>query len=850
LNLSTVSDTRLDYRLNNSYQFTGDDDNSTILKHSFNQNHYFKPALSDSFLEIDGDETFIEKAIEYGWNGTGTIDNPIILDNITFSIIKATGSLIHIRNTRLHFIIQNYAFNGSDYNAHGWLYLYNVSNGNLFNNNISEFNYGFGSQYVTNLNIFQNNFSNNLRGISIEDGLDVKIRNNIFQDNIWDGMSFNKCNNSLIEQNSIKNNNENAIELYKGKNIQIINNSIENNLNNGVLSDRSLNLTINDNKFINNSIWLNNIEDLSTNYNPALEFYLHSIENNTINDYELLYFVNKNNLTIDPSDKVMKEIYLVNSTNIVLNGLKLSSLGIYYSNNTQLINTTLKQTKYGVYVHNSNNITMIGNLIENTSIALVARYNQNLTIIKNVIRFNEQGIYSHYCQNIIFNNNSIHNQASDGVNFLYIRSSVLEIQSNLINNNEGIGIKATFQGYVLIRNVIMFDNSIFNNNDGADISASNARIFNNRFINNTGEGLYTGHANIFNNIFQSNSEIGLHIIGNGLDVHDNAILENGIGIESTSLKESLIANNTIKNNSICGINFYRRSENVEIINNSFLNNRGNGLQGRLGGTGSSGRSIITKNIFMANQEYGIYLDTGGLETVHIYLNDFIDNNNGGTQAYQLDTRKIYWTKEFTGNFWSDYNGSDSDNDGLGDTPYVIDGFEEVFDLYPLLKFSRYFFNDKNPPLVNNPENNSLLFNGSFSFEIVWIVSDEHPKWYMIYVNEGYIESKDWKNGTINFLINITTPGLYTCKIIVVDVVGNSIENTVWIEVIAQPESSTSIIDTSFTASSSGTTFTSSSSSTSTSLSESPGFTVTTLLLLVIILIPLIIHKRGKRKENE
>jgi len=41
-----------------------------------------------------------------------------------------------------------------------------------------------------------------------------------------------------------------------------------------------------------------------------------------------------------------------------------------------------------------------------------------------------------------------------------------------------------------------------------------------------------------------------------------------------------------------------------------------------------------------------------------------------------------WDNGTTGNYWSDYNGTDNDGDGIGDTPYIIG--EDNQDNHPLM----------------------------------------------------------------------------------------------------------------------------------------------------------------------
>jgi len=61
-----------------------------------------------------------------------------------------------------------------------------------------------------------------------------------------------------------------------------------------------------------------------------------------------------------------------------------------------------------------------------------------------------------------------------------------------------------------------------------------------------------------------------------------------------------------------------------------------------------------------------------------YHNNFVDNSP------QLRTRNDtnFWDNGKEGNFWSDYNGTDANGDGIGDTPRVIDANRQ--DNFPLM----------------------------------------------------------------------------------------------------------------------------------------------------------------------
>jgi parallel beta-helix repeat protein len=64
------------------------------------------------------------------------------------------------------------------------------------------------------------------------------------------------------------------------------------------------------------------------------------------------------------------------------------------------------------------------------------------------------------------------------------------------------------------------------------------------------------------------------------------------------------------------------------------------------------------------------------ENNKVYHNNFLNNTFGST------TYANFFDNGFEGNYWSDYGGNDSNGDGIGDTPYVIDSNNQ--DNFPLM----------------------------------------------------------------------------------------------------------------------------------------------------------------------
>jgi parallel beta-helix repeat protein len=182
------------------------------------------------------------------------------------------------------------------------------------------------------------------------------------------------------------------------------------------------------------------------------------------------------------------------------------------------------------------------------------------------------------------------------------------------------------------------------------------------------------------------------------NILENNIIEEGYnGIQLFS-SDNIVSNNTIHNNQYAGLYLYASSHNV-FSDNLIVNNIVAGVE----------LHQSANNVFSGNT---IYNNTDGLTLSSSTSNNvFYHNNFNNTVQLSSDSMNStnVWSLNGEGNYWSDYTGQDSNNDGIGNIPYSITDTEGP-DGYPLMGP----FHDLEVALTNQKYGVNLISNSSVS----------------------------------------------------------------------------------------------------------------------------------------
>ena len=205
-------------------------------------------------------------------------------------------------------------------------------------------------------------------------------------------------------------------------------------------------------------------------------------------------------------------------------------------------------------------------------------------------------------------------------------------------------------------------------------SSSNNNIVRNTISSNTKDGIFlesSNNNNIENNKISNNGNgIVIGSISNRNSIIGNTIENNGFGIFLWDSSSNKIKNNKIISNRHGGVYLNPSSNNIISENN--ITNQVESI--RLVST-SRFNNIIGNNF--TNTDFCVYLGSAA-------NNNIIYHNNFMATLLQVDCYSTFniWDNGSLGNYWIDYDGLDTNGDGVGDSPYVID--DNRTDNYPLM----------------------------------------------------------------------------------------------------------------------------------------------------------------------
>ncbi|MBL7068286.1 MAG: right-handed parallel beta-helix repeat-containing protein [Candidatus Omnitrophica bacterium] len=429
-------------------------------------------------------------------------------------------------------------------------------------------------------------------------------------------------------------------------------------------------------------------------------------------------------------------VYLWMKTGVTIKNLNVTQfsngISLQDCNSCILEGNNVSSNNDGIQLYRSPSNTLTNNTLNsNTGNGIDLTQNSNDNILSgNTCNSNgNYGIYMENCGNNTFTNNTM---SANRYDFYLIGSGGDYYYHHDIDTSNLVGGKpmyyivgATGQTYgasidpgllyfISCDDITVRDLAISNKFYGIFFRSTHNSRIENVFVSNSIRGvyLYNSNNNVVTDSNATSNMWGFYLISSSNNtLSDNYANSNFYGIYlNVSSHNNMLEGNATNSNNHFGIGL-RSSNGNTLVDNSITNSsKGISLH-------SAGSNTITENTVVLNG-WGIYLIYSS-DNNRIYLNDFVDNLAYGN-GYSFDNTGNLWNSpepvdyvynetEYTnylGNRWSDYWGVDTDNDGIGDTPYNL---ESDNDQYPLMQPFWLYFQPPPPALEETTSNAQTTF---------------------------------------------------------------------------------------------------------------------------------------------
>jgi parallel beta-helix repeat protein len=401
-----------------------------------------------------------------------------------------------------------------------------------------------------------------------------------------------------------------------------------------------------------------------------------------INDQSI--FVQRNNITIDGRGNALQGSYANFSYGISLS--KVTSVTVE--------NMRIEAFWCGIFVDSGSNHSIFGDNIANNVEGIFLQSSANDWIFENNITSNNDwGVvfFDSHDENLFRNN--ITNNVKGGV---WLAPSFNDdICENNIANNMGDGI--ALDGYLKMPTLesSTFGNKITNNDikdntgDGIRlVSSTDNTISGNKITLNYNVGISLNSSSSHNKISGNNITKSTHGIWLCSYSNHNSLIENRVtansleGIKLEQCFEMNIVNNDITDNNLAGI-WLSFSNSSLVSQNRIERNYPAGIILDISSNNTILENDVRDNHVNVVFEYSVNGGVGLSSGNRIFHNDFI-NGTWNAVTHFAGQSENFWDGGYPsgGNYWSDYNGTDTNHDGIGDTPYVMDA--NNIDHYPLM----------------------------------------------------------------------------------------------------------------------------------------------------------------------